>query len=395
MHCAATGPQVPCAELGLIVAQGASKVEELVAIIEDPGDVRLPLLTTGIDVPMIINLVFLRRVNSRILYEQMLGRATRLCPEIGKETFRIFDPVDLYSHLQSLTEMKPVVVNPTITLTQLFEELAKAEEEAHRASIRDQIIVKMARSIRKLPEEAREQYEAEAGETPDATLARLRASSGDEAADWVRNKPRLGPILDWRSYGETPAYLPISLHEDEMVYVTRGYGAAARPEDFLDGFTRFIRDNVNQIAALSVVVQRPRDLTREQLRELRLELDRRGFSEANLRRAWQDAKNEDIAASIIGFIRQAAIGDPLIPYPERVRDAMERILRSRSWTDPQRRWLRRIGEQLENEVVVDRTALDQAPFDTHGGFNRLNKVFDGQLETILSEISEEVWQAAS
>ena len=33
-----------CAELGLIVAQGASKVEELVAIIEDPGDVRLPPL---------------------------------------------------------------------------------------------------------------------------------------------------------------------------------------------------------------------------------------------------------------------------------------------------------------------------------------------------------------
>ena len=33
-----------CVELGLIVAQGASKVEELVAIIEDPGDVRLPPL---------------------------------------------------------------------------------------------------------------------------------------------------------------------------------------------------------------------------------------------------------------------------------------------------------------------------------------------------------------
>ena len=33
-----------CAELGLIVAQGASKVEELVAIIEDPGDGRLPPL---------------------------------------------------------------------------------------------------------------------------------------------------------------------------------------------------------------------------------------------------------------------------------------------------------------------------------------------------------------
>ena len=32
-----------CAELGLIVAQGASRVEELVAIIEDPGDERPPL----------------------------------------------------------------------------------------------------------------------------------------------------------------------------------------------------------------------------------------------------------------------------------------------------------------------------------------------------------------
>jgi type I restriction enzyme R subunit len=42
------------------------------------------LLTTGIDVPSITNLVFVRRVNSRILYEQMLGRATRLCDEIGK-----------------------------------------------------------------------------------------------------------------------------------------------------------------------------------------------------------------------------------------------------------------------------------------------------------------------
>src|SRR5208283_4630189 len=37
--------------------------------------VTVDLLTTGIDVPSIENLVFIRRVNSRILYEQMLGRA--------------------------------------------------------------------------------------------------------------------------------------------------------------------------------------------------------------------------------------------------------------------------------------------------------------------------------
>lgn len=47
--------------------------------------VTVDLLTTGIDVPAICNLVFVRRVNSRILYDQMIGRATRRCEDIGKE----------------------------------------------------------------------------------------------------------------------------------------------------------------------------------------------------------------------------------------------------------------------------------------------------------------------
>jgi type I restriction enzyme R subunit len=142
-------------------------------------------------------------------------------------------------------------------------------------------------------------------------------------------------------------------------------------------------------------VQRPRDLTRAQLRELRLELDKLGYSEANLRRAWHDAKNEDIAASIIGFVRQAALGDPLVPFGDRVREAMKRIYASRAWTDPQRRWLRRIAEQAEREIVVDRQALDRAPFDEHGGFSRLNKVFDGGLEAIVSDINEELWRQSA
>jgi type I restriction enzyme, R subunit len=126
--------------------------------------VTVDLLTTGIDVPSITNLVFLRRVNSRILYEQMLGRATRRCDDIGKETFRVFDAVDLYPHLQNLTAMRPVVVNPSISLEQLFEEFACVENDAHRAEIRDQILVKIRRRLRRLSDEARQQYEASAPE---------------------------------------------------------------------------------------------------------------------------------------------------------------------------------------------------------------------------------------
>ena len=180
-----------------------------------------------------------------------------------------------------------------------------------------------------------------------------------------------------------------------MVAVTRGYGAGVKPEDFLDGFTDFIRNNVNKITALTVVVQRPRDLTRAELKALRLELDALGYSDANLRRAWSDAKNEDIAASIIGFVRQAALGDALIPFDIRVRSAMQRVLSSRSWTEVQRKWLKRIEEQVIREIVVDRAAIDEEPFVKDGGFQRLNKIFGGQLEAVLSDINDELWKKAA
>lgn len=357
--------------------------------------VTVDLLTTGIDVPKISNLVFLRRVNSRILYEQMIGRATRKCDEIGKEVFRIFDAVDLYPHLQNLTDMKPVVVNPSISFEQLVGEIIGATDDAQRETIREQIAVKLRRRLKRLPDEARQRFEAVAGETPEGMLQRLLSSNAPELAAWLKDRAAIGPILDWQTDGDSPRYIPISHHADEVVAVTRGYGDAEKPEDFLDSFSAFVRDNINTIASLKLVVQRPRDLTRADLKELRLALDRKGYSEANLRRAWADAKNEEIAASIIGFVRQAAIGDPLVPYEDRVRSAMRSIIFSRQWSEPQKRWLKRIGEQIEKEVVVDREAIDKEPFIADGGFNRLNKVFCGELETILAGINEELWKQVS
>lgn len=354
--------------------------------------VTVDLLTTGIDVPKITNLVFLRRVNSRILYEQMIGRATRQCPEIGKEVFRIFDAVDLYPHLQNMTDMKPVVVNPSISFAQLVREMTEAENDEQREVIREQLAVKLRRRIKKLTDEARQHFAAEAGETPEAMLQRVVSGDGVGLAAWLKDRAAIGPILDWQADGDDLRYIPISKHADRVVDVSRGYGSAAKPEDFLESFTAFVRENINTIAALKVVVQRPRDLTRADLKELRLALDSKGFSDANLRRAWADARNEEIAASVIGFIRQAALGDALIPYEDRVRDAMRAIMVSRAWTDPQKRWLKRIGEQIEKEIVVDRAAIDKEPFIADGGFNRLNKVFGGELESILAGINEELWK---
>jgi type I restriction enzyme R subunit len=247
--------------------------------------VTVDLLTTGVDVPSITNLVFLRRVNSRILYEQMIGRATRLCPEIDKEVFHIFDAVDLYPHLQNLTDMKPVVVNPSISFAQLVKELIAVDQDIHRETIRDQLTVKLRRILKKLSPEVRAKFEATAGEAPEETLKRLLEAKPAELSKWFSSRPALGSILDWQSDGDAPHFMPISHHPDAVVGVTRGYGEAKKPEDFLDGFTAYVRDNINTIAALKLVVQRPRDLTRTDLKQLRMALDLKGYSEANLRRA--------------------------------------------------------------------------------------------------------------
>ena len=240
----------------------------------------------------------------------------------------------------------------------------------------------------------RARFEKEADETPEASLERFMKGDSIDLSDWASKRPNLGPILDWTNEDGTPRYVPISEHDDEVTSVTRGYGAADKPEDFLDKFTQFVRDNLNKIAALRIVVQRPQELTREELRQLRLELDAEGFTDSTIKRAWADVKNQDIAASIIGYIRQAAIGDPLVSYAERVRHAVDAILRKRQWTDVQRKWIERIGRQLELEIVVDRAAFDAEPFASLGGWPRIDRVFNGELEQVVRDINENIWKEA-
>ncbi len=58
--------------------------------------ISVDMLDTGIDVPEIVNLVFFKLVRSKTKFWQMVGRGTRLCPDLfgpgeDKSAFRIFD----------------------------------------------------------------------------------------------------------------------------------------------------------------------------------------------------------------------------------------------------------------------------------------------------------------
>ena len=57
--------------------------------------ISVDMLDTGIDVPEVVNLVFFKKVMSKAKFWQMIGRGTRLCPELldgeDKQKFYIFD----------------------------------------------------------------------------------------------------------------------------------------------------------------------------------------------------------------------------------------------------------------------------------------------------------------
>ena len=58
--------------------------------------ISVDMLDTGIDVPEVANLVFFKPVYSKIKFWQMIGRGTRLCPDLhgpdgDKQDFRVFD----------------------------------------------------------------------------------------------------------------------------------------------------------------------------------------------------------------------------------------------------------------------------------------------------------------
>ena len=378
--------------------------------------VTVDLLTTGIDVPKICNLVFMRRVKSRILYEQMIGRATRRCDEIGKTVFRIYDPVDIYASLQAVNTMKPLVKDPNITLEQLVAELTDPEVlekaqntpgeqagESHADVVLSQLSQKLMRVLRKAEKKSEskpalkqklDELQGLWGVEPKSLHKHLRDIGPTQAAHFIQQHTgllnQLAEVSELLGSDRKPI---ISDHADEIRERMQSYGEHQKPEDYLDSFNHFIKEQLNQSVALSVVVNKPRDLTREQLKEVKLLLDGQGFSEAKLQSAVRNQTNQDIAASILGHIRRAALGEALVPFEQRVGRAMDKIYASHSWLPAQRKWLERLAKQLVHEVIIDREFVNSR-FADHGGAKQLDKVLSHQLDSVLDELSEAIWPSA-
>ena len=180
----------------------------------------------------------------------------------------------------------------------------------------------------------------------------------------------------------------ISDKEDELIGHTRGYGDKDRPEDYLDAFSEYVKTNMNQIAALNIVCTRPKDLTREDLKSLRLTLDREGYTTQQLNTAISQMTNERITADIISLIRRYAIGSALISHEARIRRAVDKLTKAHSFSKQELNWIKRMETYLMNESVLNVKVFDEdARFKEQGGFKKINKVFQNQLESIVLELN--------
>ncbi|MBV8657849.1 MAG: type I restriction-modification system endonuclease [Burkholderiales bacterium] len=383
------------------------------------------LLTTGVDVPAITNLLFMRRVRSRILYEQMKGRATRLCDDFQKDTFRIYDAVRLYQALAAVDTMLPTTRQPAQTLESLIEELqdTRSDELAghvknkEAATHADQVLVAILSRLQRLQRRVKQAEQRDEVQKALTTLNQTLLSIGAPSLNGlVPHLKEHGPKVARELFNATPKLLEqiaeladtvglkeklyISTHPDRLVDVVIGYGKRedgtpiVKPQDYLEYFTDFIRNNLNKVTALQVIATKPKNLTREDLRQLVLWLDKQGFAEARLEKAWHDASNVDIAATIIGYIRQAAVGDALVPFGERVERAVGKILQSRAWTPNQQKALRFIAERVKHGIVIDDELWQSAPLrDRYGAkpFDQLNRLFDGEFGQIVDQFADSLW----
>ena len=107
-----------------------SLIDNFSIVTKDPHiAISVDMLDTGIDIPEVVNLVFFKLVRSKTKFWQMLGRGTRLCPDLfgpgkDKELFYVFDYCQNLEFFSSATaadgRQLPASLSPSGCLTPVW-----------------------------------------------------------------------------------------------------------------------------------------------------------------------------------------------------------------------------------------------------------------------------------
>jgi type I restriction enzyme R subunit len=305
------------------------------------------VLTTGVDIPALEFIVFLRPVKSRILWEQMLGRGTRRCEEINKTHFTVFDCFDggLFNYFKNATVFDPEPpVKSTRTYAEIIEDIYQNRDILRNPGFQD-LLVNYPR--------------------PKRGFIVTYGTEDEVSSSWTLRRPG---------------------------------GDFWKPEDYLVAFSKYVRENPEQVEAIEILLQRPADWNTEALSELRRELASTPeyFSEETLQKAHKMEYNKELA-DIISMIKHAANEDELLlNAEERVNGAFEMVTTGKTFTDDQMKWLERIRMHLIENLSIDKEDFDSLPiFQRGGGWVAADRVFNNNLESFLHEVNTAVAAAVT
>ncbi len=364
----------------------------------NPGIVvTVDMLTTGVDIPDLEFLVFLRPVKSRILFEQMLGRGTRRSETLpDKSHFTVIDCFDgtLLEYFRKASAFtREVPDKPTRPLADLVEDVWNNRDRDYNVKC---LAKRFQRIDKEMTGEARQLF---AAFVPDGDLAAFarklpQAVAGEftPTMNLLRREAFQNLLVH---YPRPPRTFVIATESDDDVtsgwLIRDGAGKEHKPADYLRLFADYVRSNPDQIDALRILHARPAEWGPEALAELRRKLmaTTLRFTDDNLSKAHQSAYDKALV-DLISMVKHAADeAAPLLTAEERVDRAVATLSQSEPFTDPQKAWIGRIREHLVANLSIERRDFDDVPiFDRDGGWGVADKAFGGQLSSLLRRLNE-------
>jgi len=356
--------------------------------------VTVDMLSTGVDIPELEFIVFLRPVRSRILWEQMLGRGTRRCDAINKAKFTVFDCFDgtLIRYFRGASHFQ--IEEPRATPVPVAQVIDNIWNNVDRRYWTGVLVKRLHRIARSMDGAARLEF---AKWLPEGDIARYarelpQALERDFSATMkVLRHPDFQHLLE--NYTRARRGFLVAPGVEDTVASERmeRFGDFEKPEDYLEAFSKFVRDNHRKIQALDILMRRPAGWSPSALHELRDTLLKARFPEDTLRRAHAHLGHQ-AAADVISLVKHAAANEsPLLTAEERVAAALARVEARLMLTAEQRAWLLHIREHLLTSLSLSEEDFDDQPIFAHrGGRARARKLFGTELKKIVAHINEAV-----
>ncbi len=366
----------------------------------NPGIVvTVDLLTTGVDIPDLEYIIFLRPVKSRILFEQMLGRGTRKGERHpDKPNFTVFDCFDgtLLEYFRKTTGM---TIEPPEgdgkTITEIIEDIWQNHDRAYNVR---RLVKRLRRIDKQMTGEARELFarfitDGDMGQFAEDLPGMLR-SEFRPTIELLRDPDFQKLLIDYPRAQRVFIVAPgVSDEVSSEWLIKGGTGQEYKPSEYLEAFEQFIHDHQEEVRAVSILLSRPQEWGAAPLSELREALTKapEHFTEANLQRAFQAAHHKALI-DIISMVKRAALDtSPLLTAEERVNQAVDRVIAGRDVTDSQAKWMEYIRQHLVQNLSIEREDFEAIPvLSDHGGWGRANRVFEGQLSELLEDLNKEL-----